>query len=382
VLGQTHCITVHGWPDTLCVPVPAWSGADIRAEVDCQDTVLQLKVKNVGTSPSELLDYIIIVDDVVLTEGSQSYDPGGQQVFTQPADGRTWRIESQQEPGHPFATPTQVALAFAEGCGGFESLGFINQFAVDSYSSSWDTDCLENVGAYDPNDKQGFPIGAGPEHRIRPGQDIEYLIRFQNTGTDTAFTVIIVDSLSQWLDPASLRTGAASHPYTWQLDGQGVIKFSFANILLPDSNTNLAASQGFVSFRIGQRPDVPLNTQIFNEAGIYFDFNQPVITNRTLHTVGFDESVATGEAGAGKSESHIIVAPNPVRESAVFSRSAGTFDRHHIEISDAGGRVVHSAGISGKQYLFQRKNLPEGVYFFRISDRNGLTTGSGKFVIF
>ncbi|MBL8964476.1 MAG: aldehyde dehydrogenase, partial [Phycisphaerae bacterium] len=49
--------------------------------------------------------------------------------------------------------------------------------------------CLPNIGAYDPNDKQAVPVGYGPEHFIRAGDPLHYQIRFQNTGTDTAFTV-------------------------------------------------------------------------------------------------------------------------------------------------------------------------------------------------
>ncbi|MBV6443540.1 MAG: Ycf48-like protein [Saprospiraceae bacterium] len=381
VLGQTHCIAAHGYPDTLCAPVPDWSGATIQAGITCQDTVLQMTLKNTGTAPSQQLDYIIIVDDVVLMQGNQSYDPGQEIVMTQPADGHTWRIESQQEPGHPFATNNHIALAFAEGCGGFESLGFINQFAVDQFTPSWDRDCQENTGSYDPNDKQGFPLGYGDEHYIRPGQELEYLIRFQNTGTDTAFNVVITDTLSPWLDPASVRPGAASHPYTWELSGQGVLRFTFADILLTDSNTNLAGSQGFVSFRINQQPDVPLQTQIFNSAAIYFDFNPPVITNQTMHTIGEDYLVGTNAPVHPAQPSRIFVSPNPASESAIFQLKEGFFDHHHITVTDAYGRKVRESNASGKQFLFQRNGLPPGAYFFRVEDAKGKWLGSGKLIL-
>ncbi|MBP6828192.1 MAG: DUF11 domain-containing protein, partial [Saprospiraceae bacterium] len=243
VLGQTHCFSAHAYPDTLCTPVPDWSGAMIQASVECQDTLVNMTLKNTGNAPSQLLNYIIIIDDVVLMEGQKSYDINQAFTFPQPANGHTWRIQSEQEPGHPFSN---IALAFAEGCGGYESLGYINQFPVDELLPSTDRECMQNTGAFDPNDKQGFPLGYGDTHRIRPGQDLEYLIRFQNTGTDTAFTVVVLDTLSTWLDPASVRPGAASHPYTWALSGQGVISFTFDHILLPDSNTNEAASHGFI----------------------------------------------------------------------------------------------------------------------------------------
>jgi len=46
--------------------------------------------------------------------------------------------------------------------------------------------CIENIGAYDPNDKTAFINGMPADYDIKMNQDIEYLIRFQNTGTDTA----------------------------------------------------------------------------------------------------------------------------------------------------------------------------------------------------
>ena len=378
LLGQTHCFLAHAYPDTLCAPVNGWSGAEIQAGVSCQDSTIQFELRNSGIAPSQPLDYIIIIDDVVLMQGNRQYDPGETFVLSQTAGGRTWRIQSEQEPGHPFS---RLALAFQEGCGGYNSLGYINRFPVDAYRPSWDRDCVENTGSYDPNDKQGFPLGFGAEHRIRPGQELEYLVRFQNTGTDTAFTVVIRDTLSPWLDPASVRPGAASHPYAWNLSGPGILSFTFNNILLPDSNVNEAASHGFISFRIAQQPGVPLEAEIFNEAAIYFDFNAPIITNRTLHTVGDDYLVKTYTPFPAGYDSRVLVSPNPAREQAVLRPANGPFDRHLITITDARGRVIRQARVSGAQYLFERRGLPEGAYFFRVADKNGRDAGSGRIIV-
>jgi hypothetical protein len=66
--------------------------------------------------------------------------------------------------------------------------------------------------------------------------------------------------------------------------GGGIVRFVFENIMLPDSNVNEATSHGFVKFTIHPRSDVPLGTSIPNSAAIYFDFNEPVITNTSIHT--------------------------------------------------------------------------------------------------
>lgn len=141
--------------------------------------------------------------------------------------------------------------------------------------------------SYDPNDKQVSPVGIGSHGRVP--LDTEYLyynVRFQNTGTDTAYTVEIRDVLDNALDPNSLQLLGTSHDLTHvERNTNGMVSFRFDNILLPDSNINEPESHGFVRFRI--RPHIgPANgTVVHNTAAIYFDINDPVITNTTTTTL-------------------------------------------------------------------------------------------------
>ena len=48
------------------------------------------------------------------------------------------------------------------------------------------------VGSFDPNDKQGFPIGYEEEHYIQKDTEIEYLIRFQRSNLYQSFFLIII----------------------------------------------------------------------------------------------------------------------------------------------------------------------------------------------
>ena len=378
IIGQTHCVSAHGFPDTLCVPVNEWSGAEIKATATCQDTLIQLQLENEGSAPSQILDYIIIEDDVMLDSGSKDFGIGEVFTLNYTANGSTWRIESEQEPGHPFST---LAIAFAEGCGGFGSLGYINQFSVNGVQPSWHRTCVENTGSYDPNDKQGFPNGFGDEHNIRPGQSIDYLIRFQNTGNDTAFTVRIVDTLSQFLDPATIRPGASSHPYTWKLSGQGEITFTFPNIMLPDSNINEAASHGFVQFNIKQRPNVEIGSIIENQAAIYFDFNDPVLTNTTWHTVR-DEIPTSGIQNPTLiSTSNLEIWPNPCHETAYISLKQKTSNLYNLKIFNQFGLVVSQNSSTSPILELNTSELPSGIYMAELRDAGtGILLGSRKFV--
>src|SRR5690606_1601413 len=140
---------------------------------------------------------------------------------------------------------------------------------------------------------------------------------FQNTGTDTAFTVRVEDKLDESLDRTTITPGAASHPYTFSMEEGGIMQFLFENILLPDSSTNLEASNGFVKFNVMPKTDTPLGTIIHNSADIFFDFNDPVRTNEVTHTLAesfVTVSVVSPQSGGWS----VSVIPNPFTEVAVF----------------------------------------------------------------
>ncbi len=145
-------------------------------------------------------------------------------------------------------------------------------------------------GSFDPNEKQVTPSG-----KFLPATNglFNYTIQFQNTGNDTAFTVQIIDTLSANLQVTSFVQGASSHPYTTEVSGQGVLRFTFNNIYLPDSTTDEARSHGFVSFTIKPKVNLPHNTNITNRSNIIFDFNPPINTNTTQSTVDLTLAINT-----------------------------------------------------------------------------------------
>jgi hypothetical protein len=144
------------------------------------------------------------------------------------------------------------------------------------------------TGAMDPNDKLVSPEGFIYNER---DSILLYTIRFQNTGTDTAFNVIIRDTLSSFLDAMSINVVGASHPYSKHIEQDSILIFNFTNILLPDSNINEPGSKGFISFYSEIENNVPIESEITNSAAIYFDFNLPVITNSVANI--FTEPIYT-----------------------------------------------------------------------------------------
>ncbi len=148
-------------------------------------------------------------------------------------------------------------------------------------------DTLEQilVCAYDPNDKSVTPKGIGTEGFIPQNQELEYLIRFQNTGNDTAITVMVRDQLDANLDWSTLQPIASSDPVQIWIEQDGEAVFKFQNIMLPDSGADFLGSQGFVKFKISPDTGLAPLTPIYNTGHIYFDNNPAVITNTVLNTI-------------------------------------------------------------------------------------------------
>ncbi len=378
-LGQTHCTQASIYPDTLCVPPSAsWSGASLQINSLCNVDSLRFVIRNVGSGGMNgSSGYIVVEDGIMFRSGTlPALEENDSMEIVVPANGSTWRVEVGQELFHPYPAPIGLSV---EGCATTSSFstGFVNQFPYNDEPPTVDIDCTPNIGSYDPNDKHGYPVGYGVNHYVRPGTDIEYLIRFQNTGTDTAFTVRIVDTLSAWLDPATIRFGASSHPYTFDLNGTGVVHFLFENILLPDSNTNEVASHGFAKFNIKPRSDAPLETRIENTAAIYFDFNEPIFTNTTFHSLG-QNFVTVGLWQALVPEAKVIAMPNPFQDQTILEvKGLARNTSLRLQVFDLRGNVVREMDSENEFFYLKKGDWPSGIYVFKIT-QNGKLVGSGK----
>lgn len=135
------------------------------------------------------------------------------------------------------------------------------------------------VGSFDHNDKTEKNGGKITSTQIINGDYLLYTIRFQNTGTDTAFNIAIRDTLDSKVDWSTLEMVSSSHNYQLNIKEGNKLTWSFDNIQLPDSNVNEAKSNGYVIYRINPKTSLLPGDTINNTASIYFDFNLPVQTN-------------------------------------------------------------------------------------------------------
>lgn len=291
ILGLTQCIKVSITPNSTCAePSSLWDFSSTTVVGTCENNQAVFVLANNGEGHmADSLAYRIFVNDTLIYNGKYKLLSGSTFNVQYPAQAQTVRLEADQHPNHPGKSRPRATI---EMCGisptGFVAKGLVTTITPDDLDEEVSIVCYPIIGSYDPNDKQARPTGVGVTHQVAPGTEIEYTIRFQNTGTAMAYKVKIVDTLDINLDVASIIQGASSHPYILTITGKGqaVLTYTFNNINLPDSTSDKLGSNGLLSFKITIPDDITLGTVIDNKAYIYFDYNDPIITNYTMHTVG------------------------------------------------------------------------------------------------
>ncbi len=139
--------------------------------------------------------------------------------------------------------------------------------------------------SYDPNDKLVNPSREGNFTQF--DEKLTYTIRFQNTGNDVAYDVVVEDIIDGKLDLSTFQILGSSHYENLSTTIEDrLVTFEFKDIFLPDSTTNLEGSNGYVMFTIQPvAGNLSEFTDIPNTASIFFDLNPPVITNTALNVM-------------------------------------------------------------------------------------------------
>ncbi|MFM9951399.1 MAG: hypothetical protein ACKV1O_25925 [Saprospiraceae bacterium] len=377
-IGDELCVIANITPEELCGIAPGWNGAIMALEGECDENGNAVfTVKNIGNALNSAPRQILIIEDqIVLYQDNISLDPLTELMLpplTPIGDTSTIIATVQQEPGFPGDDLVVFSLNNCVGSGG-------NPTGFGSNAGPFTaTKCFLVVNAYDPNDKNANPLGFGEAHSVRPGTPLEYTIRFQNTGNDTAYLVVLRDTLSNHFNAARTEVLGASHDYEFALVGGNILHFTFNNILLPDSTTNLEASQGYILFRVYPKADLAQGTVVENNAAIYFDFNEPIITNTVLRT--YEDFILVKTDDVRQSQSlNVNIYPNPFSTQTTFELPEGApAGDYALELYDAAGRQLRSMAFDGSRCQVMRNALPAGLLFWKIS-REGRMVASGKMI--
>lgn len=364
----------------------------VQQQLPADHTVALNSVFDVANGLDFAVQPDTVVPDLELFAWNDVARPGyDQEVFIHIHNGGTTatgvQVRMAWDPLFTFVSATQAPTdTFPELVWAFDSLAFQDwnilhaTFNVPvatalgtSYTHAYailpfaeDVDTLNNtaaytqevVGSYDPNDKQVFPALLHPDS-VAAGARVDYLIRFQNTGTFYAERVLITDTLSTDLQASTFRFESSSHPCEWFIR-DGAVHFVFNEIFLPDSTTDEPNSHGHVRFSILPATGLPAGWTVPNEANIYFDFNEPVITEPAVLSIELPTDGGALEAVDAQ------VFPVPSTGEVQLRHGAEWNDAELSVIGTDGRTVIHRRTGSGIT-MIDLGALTPGTYILRLT---------------
>ena len=267
-----------------------------------------------------------------------------------------------------FSVPNTAVLGTS-----LTAIASIKPYAIDLLQED-NIDSLHHVvqGSFDPNDKQ-VDKSTLSLNEAANGEYLDYTIRFQNTGTDTAFTVVVTDRISSKLNLSNFEMLSASHNYKLNVIDGNMLEWRFDNILLPDSNRNEPASHGFIRFRIKSKAGLVLGDSITNQAAIYFDYNAPVITNFAVTKVANPMSVKESKTNLPAFKLYPNPAKNYVMVAAQFRKNTPAT----VSLINLLGQTLSKVTLPANNqihYQLPLKELPKGIYLIRLETEIGIQT--------
>ncbi len=131
------------------------------------------------------------------------------------------------------------------------------------------------------------------------------------------------------------------------------------------------ASNGFLTFTVNQNTDLPNGTVINNEADIYFDFNAPVITNQTMHTVNENMQYPAQINTINSEKSLLRLYPNPA-ENVVYAETGKLNKGAKLEIFSMSGCRMFSIPVTSEITTIDISHLSKGVYVVKSVDAGGV----------
>ncbi len=367
--GQiTHDVNVTSLGGEYCgfnfSESPTCSDPDLTVEVSATahrigfENMIAVHYENLGGEMARDIDLTVILDEKIKAlEASIPWDSNNGNEFV-------WKIKSLDIGG-------SGTIYIVDFVANDAILG--SNLSLQSKISHLGNDCdlsnnqMENlsqaIGALDPND-----ILVSPEGEVRNEEVLTYKIRFQNVGNSVVNQVVVEDQLPDALDVSTLEMGSASDPYRLTVSENGLLRWTFDNILLPDSTANEPMSHGYLTYRIKMKPNQRIGTRVENQANIFFDNNPPIITNTVLNII-VDKNQKPLNDG-------LMVTPNPVVDDAkiMIRPDAGKNPEKIYSIrlfNSSGQKVLEVFDVDKHEYYFSIEDSIPGMYTVLVRDING-----------
>ena len=367
-----------------CAPPPAeWDGVIISVEGECDGDEIRFSITNEGMNNMVgPLNYIVVEDQILVRPSTGFTLNAGQTQEVPPLtnEGGTYRIIAEQSTDYNGSFfPTAVVEGCESEMNPEFSVGQVAQFPDNDGDLNIDILTQEVlVLTSGPNlAMRAYPKGY-QDSIITPTTDLEYTVFFGLDNTDQVERVVIRDTLSPMLDFNTLEVGASSHPYDFVLQQNGVLRITFDSIqFLADGGiggVDPELQQGYVTYRLSQKPNNSVGTEINNRAAVYFDYRTPVRTNPVRHVVGcadlFDDNcILTNSSNFPQLTGvKVDIFPNPMRNLTTVRvldwENPST--RFSWRLYDNSGRLLRTVTSQSDQFEIARQNLPTGSYPYEL----------------
>lgn len=371
ITGLTQCTKAWITPQNTCADsldpdYPAWDRSTVKITGKCvDDTMVRFTLTNSGLAMQSAREYRIYVDNALSVTNTYQLVANESLVVDHPANGQTIRLEADQDPMHPGNSQPSQTVEACGGINGVYSTGFVNRMPMDDLDEDVEIHCLEIIDSFDPNDKSVTPSGITENHFVKAGTTLDYMIRFQNTGSDTAYKIVVTDVLPPYLDPSTIQFGVSSHPYTLAVSGTDTpaLEFTFTDINLPHSAVDEPGSNGFLTFRAKTYETLENGIAVDNNANIYFDYNYPILTNTASVTISDLVLIYDPLGVTSYQQEKIRLYPNPT--SGLINIQANGYQE--VNVYNFSGQFMER----DTQNQIDLSPYPKGIYFVNILTEEG-----------
>jgi hypothetical protein len=241
----------------------------------------------------------------------------------------------------------------------------VREHFIISSASGTDTNPANNAiikidtvrASCDPN-----LIEVNPPECFDGDTTFKFSVHFENTGNDTADNIYVLDTLSDYLDPATLAVQFNSHEmYLTKstYNTHTIFRFDFPNIKLLDSSQH-GLCDGLFTYTIRPKTGLPNGTDIESRVGIYFDYNDVVMTNTVVNKKGCPPPNTVSPVADNRMA---MLYPNPANESVTINAIS---DYSSYTITNYIGQAVVEGRIQNVQTKVDVSKLSPGVYILTL----------------